>query len=177
MLIGNGAPRAPFGWIGGQMPTTLPAPWLHKSVLVAATAICLAGVIAASVAAAPRAAAFSYGNYMLNLDGRYDFHTWLWMISPCDNQCLLVLAHPQPNAKAYPYTGRAELADGRYTLSVDDPYGLRCDNVYYGPTIPTHDVYTWDAATLVGSMQSTSDTGCDGAPAGVLVYPFTLSRL
>jgi hypothetical protein len=69
------------------------------------------------------------------------------------------------------------LADGRYTLIVDDPYGLRCDNIYYGPTIPTHDVYTWDATTLVGSMDSTFDVGCDGAPGGTYTYPFTLTRL
>lgn len=73
--------------------------------------------------------------------------------------------------------GGAEFADGRYTLTVDDPFGLRCDNIYYGPTISTHDVYTWNAATLAGSMRSTFDSGCDGAPAGALEYPFTLSRL
>jgi hypothetical protein len=118
-----------------------------------------------------------YGDFILNIDGRSDFHNWIWMVSKCDGQCLLISAHAAPIAKQYPYTGRAELADGRYTLAVDDPFGLRCDNVYYGPTIPTHDVYTWDNTTLVGTMQSTFDTGCDGAPAGVLQYPFTLSRL
>lgn len=151
--------------------------WLRSSVLVASAAVCLAGAIVASVAAAPRANAIPYGNFTLNIDGRNDFHTWIWVISPCDGQCLLISARAEPNAKAYPYTGRAEFADGRYTLTVDDPFGLRCDNIYYGPTIPTHDVYTWDAATLVGSMQSTFDVGCDGAPAAVLAYPFTLSRL
>jgi hypothetical protein len=149
----------------------------RSGVLVACAAVCLAGAVVGSVAAAPRAAAMPYGNFTLNIDGRNDFHTWIWMISPCGGECLLVLAHPQPVAKAYPYTGRAEFADGRYTLTVDDPFGLRCDNIYYGPTIATHDVYAWDAVTLAGSVQSTFDAGCDGAPAGVLEYPFTLSRL
>jgi hypothetical protein len=159
------------------MPTIRRARWLRSNALVAGVAVWLAGVIAASVAVAPGAEAMAYGNYMFNIDGRFDFHTWIWMISPCDNDCLLISAHAQPAAKVYAFSGRAELADGRYTLTVDDPDGLRCDNVYYGPTIPTHDVYSWDAATLGGSVQSTFDTGCDGAPAGVLVYPFTLSRM
>lgn len=144
---------------------------------MACAAVCLAAAIVASIAACPPAAATPYGNFTLNIGGRFDFHDWIWMVSKCDGQCLLISARAEPNAGAYPYSGRAEFADGRYTLVVDDPFGLRCDNVYFGPAIPTHDVYTWDAATLVGSMQSAFDSGCDGAPAGVLDYPFTLSRL
>jgi hypothetical protein len=171
-LSGLHGPR----WCVPAMPAIRRAWRTRSSVVVAGAAVYLTGAIVASVAASPPAEAMPYGNFTLNIDGRNDFHTWLWMIAPCDGECLLVLAHPQPVAKAYPYTGRAELADGRYMLTVDDPFGLRCDNIYYGPTIPTHDVYTWDAATLAGSMQSTFDAGCDGAPGGVLEYPFTLSR-
>ena len=29
-------------------------------------------------------------------------------------------------------------------MTVDDPYGLRCGNIYYGPDNPhLRDVYTW----------------------------------
>jgi hypothetical protein len=146
------------------------------SVPVVVAGVCLAVALVASVAA-PRAAAMPIGNFMLNIDGRSDFHTWIWMVAPCGVECLQVSARAQPIAKAYAYTSRAELADGRYALTVDDPFGLRCGNIYYGPTVPTHDVYTWDVATLAGTMQSTFDAGCDGAPGGVLSYPFTLSRL
>lgn len=139
----------------------------------------LAGLAIASmaVATAPAANAMPYGNYNMAIPDRYDFHTWIWMISPCGSGCVLVSSRAQPVAKAYPFSEQARLADGRYTLIVDDPFGLRCDNIYYGPTIPTHDVYTWDATTLAGSMQSTFDTGCDGAPGGTLTYPITLSRM
>jgi hypothetical protein len=177
MLIANRPPGASFARIGGLMPAIRQPRSIRRSVLIARAAVCLAAAIVASVAPSPVAAATPYGNFTLNIDGRFDFHNWIWMVSKCDGQCLLISARAEPNAKAYPYSGRAEFADGRYTLAVDDPFGLRCDNVYYGPTIPTHDVYTWDAVTLVGSMQSAFDTGCDGAPAGVLDYPFTLSRL
>ncbi|OBI74932.1 hypothetical protein [Mycobacterium sp. E740] len=119
----------------------------------------------------------AYGNFHLVIQGRFDFHTWLWAISRCPGDCLHVQAIPQPNGKAFPYQGDARLADGRYTLAVDVPDGLRCGNIYYGPVIPTRDVYSWDVSTRSGTLQSSSATGCDGAPGGTLSYPFTLARL
>ncbi|OBF09137.1 hypothetical protein [Mycobacterium sp. 852002-10029_SCH5224772] len=117
-----------------------------------------------------------YGNYDLQIEGRYDFHTWVWAITACPGGCVHVNAIARPVAKAFPYAGDAHLADGRYTLAVDVPDGLRCGDIYYGPTIPTHDVYTWDAVTLAGSVESSFAAGCDGAP-GTQTYPFTLSRM
>jgi hypothetical protein len=117
------------------------------------------------------------GNYSLDIQGRNDFHTWIWAITQCSPDCVLVTGVPQPIARGFNYQERAQLANGRYTLTIDDPWGLRCDNIYYGPTIPTHDVYSWDATTLVGSMDSTFDVGCDGAPGGTYTYPFTLVRM
>jgi hypothetical protein len=75
-------------------------------------------------------------------------------------------AIPRPIAKATDYDGDAQLAKGRYTLTVDDPYGLRCG-----------DIYSWDATTLAGSLDSSFATGCNGEPAGTYTYPFTLSRM
>ena len=90
--------------------------------------------------------------------------------------CVWVSAIPQPVAKAFNYQNEARLVDGHYSISVDDPFGLRCGNLYYGPTSPTHDVYTWDATTLAGTLTSSFDAGCDGAP-GTLTYPFSLVRM
>jgi len=146
------------------------------------------GVIFASaaVALAPVARAdMPIGNYDLAVAGRYDFHTWAWAISPCKlsgslapvTGCAHVSAIARPVAKAFAYEGDAHLANGRYTLTVDVPDGLRCGDVYYGPTIPTYDVYSWDATTLAGVLDSSFATGCDGAPAGTYTYPFTLSRM
>jgi hypothetical protein len=86
------------------------------------------------------------------------------------------LAVPQPIATAVPYRGDTRLVDGRYTLTVDDPYGLRCGDIYYGQPAPTHDVYSWDATTRLGTLTSSFDAGCDGLP-GTLVYPFSLTTL
>ncbi|BBX17846.1 hypothetical protein CRI77_16675 [Mycolicibacterium duvalii] len=147
-----------------------------------AVRICSVAVLAAaSLIAAPTAQAEPFfANYSLNVGGRYDFHTWTWSVTHCipaAADCAHIQAIPMPIAKAFEYQGDARLADGRYTLTVDVPDGLRCGNVYYGPIIPTRDVYSWDAATLHGTLTSSFATGCDGAPGGVLNYPFTLVRL
>ena len=137
-----------------------------------------AALIVAVLGIAPVARAeMPVGNYELQIVGRYDFHTWLWAITPCSGGCVHVSAIPRPIAKAFGYDRAAQLADGHYTLIVDVPDGLRCGDVYYGPTVPTHDTYSWDGTTLAGSLNSSFAAGCDGAPAGTNTYPFTLSRM
>jgi hypothetical protein len=139
---------------------------------------------AAAVTLAPPASAELWpGNYNVNIPDRRDFHTWAWAANPCppaitfSPDCVYISANPMPIAKAYGFYGIAKLANGQYTMTVDVPDGLRCDDIYYGPVIPTHDVYTWDAKTLAGQLQSTFDVGCDGAPGGTFTYPFWLTRL
>ena len=141
-------------------------------------------LLAAAVTLAPPAGAagLKLGNYNANVDGRYDFHTWIWAISSCTppgnaEQCARVSAIPMPIAKAYEWYGVANQVNGTYTLTVDVPDGLRCGNVYYGPVIPTRDVYTFDAVTLAGTLQSSFAVGCDNAPGGTFTYPFSLVRL
>lgn len=156
------------------------APWTSvKFVVIAAL------LVAAAVLAAPPASAMNLGNYALHMPDRRDFHTYVWSaIAPCRNEdnskrrdCIDIEVLPQPIAKAAYAQAKAWLADGRYTMVIDDPFGLRCGNIYYGPTIPTHDVYTWDATTLAGEMVSSFDVGCNGAPGGQLTYPFSLARM
>jgi hypothetical protein len=87
-----------------------------------------------------------------------------------------VSAVAQPIAPAFKYSADAPVADGRYIPTVDVPDGLRCGNVYHGTTVATHDVYTWDPATLAGTLNSAFAAGCDGKSA-MLAYPFTLARM
>jgi hypothetical protein len=166
-------------WIRGRMTTVRPKRSTAVGPCVRVGAAVLVGAVlaAAAVGVAPAARAMASGNYNMTIPDRYDFHTWIWAVRSCGSNCMSVLALAQPIAKAANYTGQASLANGQYTLAVDDPFGLRCDNVYYGPTIPTHDVYTWDATSLAGSLQSSFDGGCGGAPGGTFTYPFTLSRM
>jgi hypothetical protein len=142
-------------------------------------------LLVAAMVGAPQASAMSLGNYNLHIPDRRDFHTWvLSLVSPCRNDdnskrtdCIDAMMMPQPIAKALYTKAEAWLVDGRYTMIIDDPFGLRCGDIYYGPTIPTHDVYTWDATTLAGEMVSTFNAGCDGAPGGQRVYPISLTRM
>ncbi|OBF13671.1 hypothetical protein [Mycobacterium sp. ACS4331] len=140
----------------------------------------LAVLSTAGLWAAPRGHSEPFfANYQLVIPDRYDFHTWTWAVSHCipaAEGCVSISAIPMPVAKAFEYVGEARLVDGRYTMTVDVPDGLRCGNVYYGPVIPTRDVYSWDAATLQGTLTSAFDAGCDGAPAGAFTYPFSLVR-
>ena len=67
----------------------------------------------AAVALAPTAnAAMTIGHYNLNIEGRYDFHTWIFTIASCNppdgvDQCAVVSAIPMPIAKAYQWYGQA----------------------------------------------------------------------
>ena len=145
--------------------------------------LCGVALTVAALSQSPAArASLAIGNYNANVEGRYDFHAWIWSISSCNPpdgvaQCANVSANPTPIAKAFQWYGQAHRAGGAYTLTVDVPDGLRCGNVYYGPVLPTHDVYTWDPVTLTGTLQSTFTAGCDDAPGGTISYPFSLVRL
>lgn len=136
-----------------------------------------------ALAAAPVAnAGLMAGNYSAIVDGRYDFHTWTWGVSACQwpdavGQCARISANPMPIGRADAWYGKAYLNNDTYTLTVDVPDGLRCGNIYYGPIIATHDVYTFNVVTLAGKLDSSSDVGCDGAPGGTITYPFRLVRL
>ncbi|MGW0161027.1 hypothetical protein ACWDUN_17125 [Mycobacterium sp. NPDC003323] len=138
-------------------------------------ALAATGLVGAPVAQADP----FFANYQLVIPARYDFHTWAWSVSHCipaADDCRSISGIPMPVAKAFDYVGKAHLADGRYTMTVDVPDGLRCGNVYYGPIVATHDVYSWDAVTMQGTLTSSFAAGCDGAP-GTLTYPFSLVRL
>ncbi len=143
----------------------------------------LAALVTLALGPVPTAAAgMQIGHYNAIIEGRYDFHTWIFSFSSCNPpesiaECATVSANPMPIAKAFQWYAVAHQADGVYTMEVDVPDGLRCGNVYYGPVIPTRDVYTWSSETLRGTLQSSFATGCDNAPGGTFTYPFSLVRL
>jgi hypothetical protein len=131
-----------------------------------------AALAAVAVALTPVAQAeMLVGNYALQTP-RDPGHAWIWAIRPCTPGCVHVAAIPQPNGQAAPYDGDAQLINGRYTMSVDIPDGVRCV-VYF---LPSHDVYSWDAVTLAGSVVSTYESSCGGGPGGTDTYPFQLVR-
>lgn len=153
-----------------------------RSVLSAMASVVL---MSAALVSAPPAAAMYFGNYNLHIPDRRDFHTYIFSaLTPCKGvsavgaPCVRIQTIPQPVAKAEYIQADAVLGDDRfYTMTIDDPFGLRCGDIYYGPTIPTHDVYRWHADTLAGEMVSSFAAGCEGAPGGSFIYPISLTRM
>ena len=136
----------------------------------------MAAIMAAFTVAVPNAHAdMLIGNYSL-VTNRDSGHQWIWVLRSCVSGaagCLQLRAIPQPNGQAAQYGGDAYLTNGRYTFTADVPDGVRCVVQF----LPSHDVYSWDPVTLSGSVDSTFDTGCGGAPGGTTNYPFSLVRL
>jgi hypothetical protein len=133
-------------------------------------------LMATAVFLAPAAhAGMPFANYEVQ-SPRDPGHSWLWSVRPCEPGlpagCVQTQAVPRPNGQATPWKASASFANGQYTMPVDVPDGVRC-TVYF---LPSHDVYTWDAVTLTGSVQSTFDAGCGGAPGGTNSWPFSLVR-
>lgn len=145
----------------------------------------------ATIALAPTAdaAGMKVGNYEVAND-RWNDHSWVWSIThSCRNdpECgtyfvdpviapatddLNVIAIARP-PKSQRFQNTAFYADGRYMLTVDVIDGVRC----IGYNLPSHDVYSWDAVSLAGTIVSTFDAGCYGAPGGAATYNFSLVRL
>lgn len=130
---------------------------------------------AATFLAPPAPAAMQLGNYDL-LTNRYDRASWFWFISACipdkSPDCVNVAARPRLKFYAY-YESRSYLVDGRYSFTVDVPDGLRC----WGHNMPTRETYSWDAVTLVGTIDSKFDVGCNNGPPGTQFWTFKLQRL
>ena len=134
-----------------------------------------AALTAAATLIAPPAHAMTVGNYDV-LTNRYTQASWVWFIAPCQPasvDCLYISAIPRLKFYAY-YEGNAHLAGGRWTLTVDVNDGLRC---LPGYSMPTRDTYTWDEATLAGTIDSQYDVGCFNGPPGSQFWTFALQRL
>ncbi|WP_083410589.1 hypothetical protein [Mycolicibacterium rutilum] len=145
-------------------------------MLTKLTAVLAALVLAGGIATpAPANAMMKLGNYDL-LTNRYDRASWVWFITNCfpDKQpdCVHVSARPRLKFYAY-YEGAAQLVNGRYTMTVDVPDGLRCP----GYNLPTRETYSWDEISLGGTIESHYDVGCFNGPPGMQFWTFALQRL
>lgn len=155
----------------------------RAAILGTVSALILTSVLSAPIANAD----MRIGNYEVLTD-RWNDHSWIWsvmhscgapdcgtyfedpVIAPA-TETMNVRAIPRP-LKSHAFQQSAFFADGRYTLTVDVADGIRC----IGYNLPSHDVYTWDAVSLVGSIESSFAAGCYGGPGGVETHPFALRR-
>jgi hypothetical protein len=147
---------------------------IMKSGMVAIATAALAA--ATAMLAPPAHAGMLLGNYEV-LTNRYTDASWVWFVSPChpnkQPDCLDVSAIPRPKFGAY-YDGEAHLANGRYTLVVDVPDGLRC---LPGYAMPTRETWSWDDVTLAGTIESVYDVDCFNGPPGSQFWTFALQRM
>lgn len=129
----------------------------------------------ATFLAPPSNAGMQLGNYDL-WTNRYTQASWFWFISQCipekSPDCINVAARPRLKFYEY-YESKAWLVDGRYTFTVNVPDGLRC----FGYNMPTRETYSWDAVTLLGTIDSKFDVGCSNGPPGSQFWTFKLQRL
>ena len=155
--------------------------------MAAVTSTVIALAVTATAPPAHANVGMRIGNYEV-LTERWNDHSWVWSImhscgapdcgtyledpvlAPATDT-LNVRAIPRP-LKSQAFQQSAFYADGRYTLTVDVPDGVRC----VGYNLPSHDVYSWDAASLAGTIASTYGAGCYDAPGGSDSYAFTLQR-
>ena len=137
--------------------------------------VMLALVAVATFLAPPSGARMAIGNYDL-LTNRYTRASWAWIVTLCipekSPDCARVSARPRLKFYAY-YENKAWLVDGRYTMTVDVPDGLQCP----GHVMPTREPYSWDAVTLVGTIDSQFAVGCFNGPPGSQFWTFKLQRL
>ena len=148
---------------------------LRAAISAIITVVGVAAFAATAVLIAPPASAMRLGNYDL-LTNRYDRASWLWYMSFCvpekNPDCIMVSARPR--LKFYEYYGnKAFRKDGRWTMVVDVPDGLRCP----GYNLPTRETYVWDDVTLAGTIDSRYDVGCFNGPPGSQFWTFALQRL
>src|SRR5258708_33050026 len=96
---------------------------MERPMKKALMAVVGAALVSVSTFVAPTAnAANPIGNFDLIMPDRFDFHTWVWSVTPCvagasPPQCIHVFGIARPIAKAFNYAGHAQLVDGRYTLT------------------------------------------------------------
>ena len=82
-------------------------------------------LLPAALTVAPTAhAGLQIGHYNAYIDGRYDFHTWIFTFvsrapPTAPAECARVSANPMPIAKAFQWYATAHQANGVYRLVVD----------------------------------------------------------
>ena len=116
--------------------------------------------------------AFS-GTYHLKYPGNEQYppdeSVYTWTVTPCGSQCVGIVQQSSS------VEGQAHLVDNTWTLKVFREDALICDD---GSVVPGTTVWTWDAATLVGTQGNDGPTHCPGDTArSNYDEPFNLTKV
>ena len=110
------------------------------------------------------------GTYTVNGGGAY---AGTWVITSCGTDSFIPCAHvSQSGGVNQPWLGDAQLSVGYWTIFADRPDAIVCPD---GSTHPGQATYSWNAATLSGSVSVYSNGEC-GSPPKTLAAPITLTR-
>ncbi len=133
-----------------------------------ASLVC-AGLAAVGFASPARADDFS-GTYTIDVGGS----TATWTVRPCEGEPFIPCVYiSETGSESQPWEGKADLGVGYWTMFVDRPDILTCED---GRKIPAKTTYSWDAVTLSGYF-SIFNTGVCGDEPGTLSAPFTLTKV
>ena len=93
---------------------------------------------------------------------------------PAQQPFIPCLRVAETGGKFAPWEGEAHSSVGYWTMSVERPDAMSCDD---GSTLPSKVTYWWNGATLEGQMGFFYPGGCGDAPAKSLSAPFTLTKI
>ncbi len=136
-----------------------------------------ASVIFASLAvgfASPASAEGFGGTYTMQLAAG---EPATWTVTPCvsdpNQQPFIPCVHvAETGGKYAPWQADAHLSVGYWTMFVDRPDAITCED---GSTEPSRVTYSWDAVTLFGTPAFYFPGGCGDVPAKSLAAPFMLT--
>jgi hypothetical protein len=100
-------------------------------------------------------------------------NTATWTVTPCDGESFIPCARvAESGAPLAPWSAQAALSVGSWTLFVDRPDAIPCND---GSNHAGRATYSWNAVTLSGSVSVYDDKVC-GDEAHTLYAPFTLTK-
>lgn len=159
---------SPTGHVSGRNEGHREGAFMNVIRGVTAFLIC-AGLAAVGFASPARADDFG-GTYTIDLGGS----TATWTVTPCDPQPFIPCAYiSETGGETQPWQGKADLGVGYWTMFVERPDVLSCDD---GQKFPAKTTYSWNAATLVGYI-SIFNPGLCGNEVGTLSAPFALAKV
>jgi hypothetical protein len=139
------------------------------------SATVVVAVLATVGFAGPASADDISGTYSMVLAGG-DPVTWTirqCVDDPAQQPFIPCVRVAETGGKFAPWEGEAHLSVGYWTMFVQRPDAISCDD---GSTLPSKVAYSWNAVTLSGWLAFYFPGGCGGAPAKSLAAPFTLTK-
>jgi hypothetical protein len=142
-------------------------------IRTAASSALLVALVGGTMATGPASAAVEpavFGTYSFEAK---DGESATWSVAPCPENtdgCIRVAEFG--NSKRKPWSGEAHYVVGSWVLLADQPDAVLCED---GTSVPGRNTYTWDSATLAGSVSTYSPGAC-GLKSGSVSIPFTLAK-